>query len=345
MSAMIDAEVPAEIAALAPLLGKEVGRLGGVPTIRSLAKGQSNPTFLLEGPQGRAVLRTQPTGALLKGAHAVDREYRVMKALAETKVPVPEMLFSGGQDATLDRRFIVMQLVEGVTHWDPALPDMTPRLRAGLYDAMCGLLADLHDINPDTIGLGDFGRPGNYFSRQFATWLRQYRATEREQNSDVERLIVWLTENQPPDDGQVSLVHGDFRIDNMIFADGSARVRALLDWELSTLGHPLADLAYQCMQWRLSNDNVFKGLGGIDRRDSGIPDEPAYVARYCELRRIPAIENWTYYLAFSFFRLLAILQGVYRRYLDGNAANARTALQYGKTVPILAALAIEAIDT
>jgi len=340
----MSAGIPTDIAALAPLLGKEVARLGGTPSIRSLASGQSNPTFLLEGPQGNAVLRTQPAGARLKGAHAVDREYQVMKALAGTKVPVPEMLHKGGEDSTLDRRYIVMELVEGITHWDPALPGMTPVERASIYDAMCILLADLHDVSPEAIGLGDYGRPGNYFDRQFATWQRQYRATETGTNEDVERVIVWLADNQPPDDGKASLVHGDFRIDNMIFAPGSLKIQALLDWELSTLGHPYADLAYQCMQWRLPNNNAFKGLGGIDRAGCGIPGEQEYVARYCELRRIPSIENWSYYLVFSFFRLIAILQGIYRRYLDGNAANAETALRYGETVPILAALAVEEID-
>ena len=161
---------------------------------------------------------------------------------------------------------------------------------------------------------------------------------------DIERLINWLEANQPPDDGAVALVHGDFRIDNMIFAKNSAEVRALLDWELSTLGHPLADLAYQCMQWRLPHTNAFKGLGGLDRAALGIPDEASYVAAYCRRRGLSGIDNWTFYLAFSFFRLSAILQGIYRRYLDGNAANAETALLYGKTVPILARLATEAID-
>lgn len=340
----MNGEVPGDVAALAPHLGDRVPQLGGTPAIRAFSKGQSNPTFLLDGPKGRAVLRVQPPGALLKGAHAVHREYRVMDALRTTKVPVPKMLLSGGDDASLERRYIVMELVEGVTHWDPALPGLTPARRAAIYDAMCVLLADLHSVDPEAVGLGDYGRPSGYFARQFATWQRQYRAAEVEENPDVERLIAWLAENQPPDDGAVSLVHGDFRIDNMIFSEEGAEVRALLDWELSTLGHPLADLAYQCMQWRLPNANAFKGLGGIARKGSGIPDEATYVARYCALRGLPGIDNWTYYLAFSFFRLAAILQGIYRRYLDGNAANAETALLYGKTVPILAALAVEAIE-
>ncbi|WP_272008513.1 phosphotransferase family protein [Roseovarius sp. ZX-A-9] len=338
------AAIPADIAALAPVIAARVPSLGGTPQVRAFGKGQSNPTYLLEGPESCAVLRVQPPGPLLKGAHAVDREFRVMDALRDTRVPVPRMLLQGGADETLDRRYIVMQMVSGVTHWDPALPGMTSALRGQIYGAMAALLADLHMVDIEACGLGDYGRPGNYFARQFATWTRQYRAAEVETNPDIERLIGWLEANQPEDDGAVSLVHGDFRIDNMIFAEGSAEVRALLDWELSTLGHPLADLAYQCMQWRLPNENAFKGLGGVDRATLGIPDEAEYVATYCRHRGLPGIDNWSYYLAFSFFRLTAILQGIYRRYLDGNAANAETALQYGQTVPILAALAVEMID-
>lgn len=341
---MTAAPIPQDIAALAPVLGTRVPRLGGVPRISHFGKGQSNPTFLLEGPRGRAVLRVQPPGPLLKGAHAVDREYRVMDALRGSRVPVPEMLLSAGCDDSLDRRYIVMEMVQGVTHWDPALPGHTPTERAAIYDAMNALLADLHMLDPAARGLADFGRPGDYFARQLATWTRQYRAAETEENADIERLIAWLDANPPPDDGVAALVHGDFRIDNMIFSEDGAGIRALLDWELSTLGHPLADLAYQCMQWRLPHDNAFKGLGGLDRAALGIPDEAGYVAAYCRRRGLPGIAHWTRYLAFSFFRLTAILQGIYRRHLDGNAANAETALLYGQTVPILAALAIEAID-
>lgn len=339
-----DASIPGDIAALAPEIARQVQRLGGTPQIRPFGKGQSNPTFLLEGPSCRAVLRVQPPGQLLRGAHAVDREYRVMAALHGSPVPVPEMLLCAGQDDSLDRRYVVMELVEGVTHWDPALPGKTPAERAAIYDAMNALLADLHMIDPVALGLGDFGRADNYFARQLATWTRQYGAAETGTNADVDRLIAWLDANPPPDDGPAALVHGDFRIDNMIFAEDGPQVRALFDWELSTLGNPLADLAYQCMQWRLPHDNAFKGLGGLDRAALGIPDEATYVAAYCHRRGLPGIAHWTHYLAFSFFRLLAILQGIYRRHLDGNAANSETALLYGQTVPILARLAMQAIE-
>lgn len=335
---------PADIAALAPVIAGKIPHLGAISRITPFGKGQSNPTFLVEGISGNAVLRVQPAGELLKGAHAVDREYRVMDALKKTNVPVPRMLMAGGADETLDRRYIVMEMIEGVTYWDPALPDKTPTERAEIYDAMGALLADLHSVDIETCGLGDFGRPGNYFARQFATWQRQYRAAETAPYPDIEKLILWLEKNQPPDDGKIALVHGDFRIDNIIFCRDKPQVLAMLDWELSTLGHPLADLAYQCMQWRLPNEGAFKGLEGLNRNELGIPDEAGYVAAYCRRRGISGIDHWTYYLAFSFFRLAAILQGIYRRYLDGNAANPETSLQYGETVSLLVDRAIEMIE-
>ncbi|GGF00239.1 phosphotransferase family protein [Stappia taiwanensis] len=336
--------VPGDVAALAPLLEERLPALGRGVTIAPFGGGQSNPTFLALGSGGEAVLRVQPAGKRLKGAHAVDREFRVMAALHGSRVPVPEMLLSGGEDEWLDRRFIVMQRVEGVVFWDPALPDKTPAERGRVYDAMVTVLADLHDVDIASVGLSDYGRPGNYFARQFATWQRQYRASETGENRDMEQLIAWLDRHLPEDDGTVSLVHGDYRIDNLIFDPEVLAIRAVLDWELSTLGHPFADLAYQCMQWRLPNDGVFKGLGGVDREALGIPDEAAYLAAYCRRRGLARIEGWTFHLAFSFFRLAAILQGIYRRYLDGNAANAETALRYGQTVPVLTALAMAEVE-
>ncbi|WP_293723355.1 phosphotransferase family protein [Stappia sp.] len=338
------AGVPDDVAALAPLLGERVGELGGMPRILPLGQGQSNPTFRLEGPGGQAVLRVQPPGDLLKGAHAVDREYRVMKALAPTRVPVPRVMLLGEAGEGLDRKYVVMELIEGVVHWDPAIPGATREQRAAIHEAMVTVLADLHSVDVDACGLGDYGRPGNYFARQIATWERQYRQSETARIPDIERLIGWLGEARLPPDAAPALVHGDFRIDNMVFAASGERVCAVLDWELSTLGHPYADLAYQCMQWRLPHDSTFKGLGGIDRARLGIPSEEAYVAAYCRKRGLPGIENWTFCLAFSFFRLAAILQGVYKRHLDGNAANAETARHYGRTVPVLARLACEAIE-
>ncbi len=199
-------------------------------------------------------------------------------------------------------------------------PDAVPT-RAAIYDSMNAALAQLHGVEPAAVGLSDFGVPGNYFERQFGRWTKQYAASEVDRNENIHRLIDWLAARMPPDDGQVALVHGDYRLDNMVFARDSAAILGILDWELSTLGHPLADLAYQCMQWRLPHHGGFRGLGGIDRAAIGIPSEEEYVAAYCRRRGIGPIDNWPFYLAFSFFRLAAILQGVYKRSLDGNASN------------------------
>jgi aminoglycoside phosphotransferase (APT) family kinase protein len=219
-----------------------------------------------------------------------------------------------------------------------------PTERAAIYDALNETLANLHNVNVAEVGLTDFGRPGSYFSRQMNTWTRQYRGSETEPIAAMDRLIDWLEANQPEDDGQVSLVHGDYRLDNVMFAKDAPRAIAVLDWELSTLGHPLADLAYQCMNWRLPHAGHFRGLAGVERAGTGLPVEEDYVATYCARRGIGEIENWTFYIAFSFFRLGAILQGVYKRALDGNASQPERAMTYGKAVPLLAQLAVDTID-
>jgi aminoglycoside phosphotransferase (APT) family kinase protein len=275
----------------------------------------------------------------------VDREYRVMKALKGTKVPVPDAFFLAPEDSAIGRMFFVMGFLDGRIFWDPSLPELSTNAeRAAIYDAMNGTLAALHDVDVEKAGLADFGRPGSYFKRQLSRWTSQYRASETGAVADMDRLIAWLETNLPPDDGIVSLVHGDYRLDNMIFAPDRPDILAVLDWELSTLGHPYADLAYQCMQWRLPHSSGFKGLGGIDRSAIGLPSEEEYVARYCERRGLAGIDNWTFYLAFSFFRLAAICQGVYKRALDGNASNPEKARTYGEAVKLLAGLAIELLD-
>jgi aminoglycoside phosphotransferase (APT) family kinase protein len=238
-----------------------------------------------------------------------------------------------------------MGFVEGRIFWDPALPEISsPEERGALYDAMNRVLAALHDVDIEAAGLGDFGRPGSYFERQIARWSKQYRASETETLPDMDRLITWLEGNLVADDGRVSLVHGDFRLDNMIFAPDRAEVLAVLDWELSTLGHPFADLSYQCMQWRLPHASGFRGLGGLDRKALGLPTEEDYVARYCQRRGLDGVPDWTFHLAFSFFRLAAICQGVYKRSLDGTASNPEKAKSYGEAVRLLAALACDVID-
>lgn len=329
---------------LGPALERDVPGFRGLQEIKKFGSGQSNPTYLLTAESGRYVLRAKPPGQLLKSAHQVDREFRVMRALADTDVPVPRMLYLSPEDSVLGRMFYVMDFVDGRILWDPALPDAKDNEeRTAIYDAMNDTLAKLHSVDVEAVGLGDFGRQGSYFERQLGRWTSQYRASETEPNADMDALIAWLEKHLPPDDGQVSLVHGDYRLDNMIFASDRPEVIAVLDWELSTLGHPIADLAYQCMQWKLPHQTAFRGLGGIDRAALGLPTEAEYVAAYCKRRGIAAIDNWTFFLAFSFFRLAAICQGVYKRALDGNASNPGKAATYHQAVKLLAHLASQTI--
>jgi aminoglycoside phosphotransferase (APT) family kinase protein len=332
-------------AALGPYLKANVPGFAGLEAIEKFNSGQSNPTYLLRAKSGRYVLRAKPPGELLKSAHQVDREFRVMKALKGTEVPVPDALFLAPEDSAIGRMFFVMGFLDGRIFWDPSLPELPGNAeRTAIYDAMNATLAALHDVDIEKAGLADFGRPGSYFERQLSRWSSQYRASETGTVADMDRLIAWLEKHLPPDDGIVSLVHGDYRLDNMIFAPDGPEILAVLDWELSTLGHPYADLAYQCMQWRLPHSSGFKGLGGIDRAAIGLPSEQEYVELYCERRGLAGIGNWTFYLAFSFFRLAAICQGVYKRALDGNASNPEKARTYGEAVKLLAGLAVERID-
>ncbi|MFZ1773752.1 MAG: phosphotransferase family protein [Rhizobiaceae bacterium] len=333
---------PAEIA---QWLEANIDGFQGLQTVTKFSSGQSNPTYLLTADSGKYVLRTKPQGALLKSAHLVDREFRVMQALAGSKVPVPKVFaLCSDRDSPVWRMFYVMAHCEGRIFWDPALPEAASNAeRAAIYDAMNATLAALHDVDISAVGLADYGKPGNYFERQLARWTSQYKTSQTGDLPAMEALMAWLSANLPADDGQVSLVHGDYRLDNMIFAPDQPEILAVIDWELSTLGHPLADLAYQCMQWRLPHDSGFRGLGGLDRQALGIPSEQAYVDAYCGRRGIGPVSNWDFYVAFSFFRLAAILQGVYRRSLDGNASNPEKAKLYGQAVPLLAAMAMKTV--
>jgi len=329
---------PFDMEALADELHELVPGFSGLHAIEKFNTGQSNPTYRVEADSGRYVLRAKPPGTLLKSAHQVDREYRVMKALAEHGVPVPKVFALSGEHSAIGRMYFVMELVEGRILWDPALPGMTREERAAIYDGMNDVLARLHRVDPEAAGLADFGRSGNYFARQIRRWSEQYVASKTDDLPDMDRLMEWLWENLPEDDGLVRVVHGDFRLDNMIFTAHGEKVLALIDWELSTLGHPLADLSYQCMQWRLPHASGFRGLGGLDLADLGIPNEADYVALYAKRSGIE-VANWPFCLAFSFFRLASILQGVYKRSLDGNASNPEGAREIAKAVPLLARMA------
>ncbi|MEI9419890.1 phosphotransferase family protein [Mesorhizobium sp. Cs1299R1N1] len=332
-------------AALAPYLETHIPGFSGLAAIEKFKSGQSNPTYLLTAASGRYVLRAKPPGQLLKSAHQVDREFRVMEALSGTAVPVPKMLHLSAEGSPIGRMFYIMGFLDGRMFWDPALPEARDNdERAAIYDAMNATLAALHDVDVEAVGLSDFGRPGNYFERQLARWTSQYRASETGTIADMDQLIAWLDTHMPTDDVRVSLVHGDYRLDNVIFAPDQPRVLAVLDWELSTSGHPFADIAYQCMQWRLPHASGFRGLGGIDRSALGLPSEEDYVAAYCRRRGLTGIGNWTFFLAFSFFRLAAICQGVYKRALDGNASNPEKAKTYGEAVKLLSHLAAELIE-
>ena len=315
----------------------------GLRAVTKFGAGQSNPTFALEADSGRYVLRRKPDGALLKSAHLVEREYRVMRALRPVGFPVPGALALCEDPAIIGSTFFIMAHVDGRIFWDPAMPDSTPDERAAIYDAMNAALAQLHGVDVAAVGLADYGKPGDYFARQLARWSDQYRASETEKLADMDALIAWLGAHRPADDGRVALVHGDWRIDNIIFAPHAPEVAAVLDWELSTLGHPFADLAYQCMQWRLPNAGEFRGLGGIDRARLGLPSEAAYVAAYARRLGVSGIDHWTFLIAFAFFRVAAIVQGVYKRALEGNASNPDRARKMGAAVPMMARLAIDAI--
>ena len=307
--------------------------------------GQSNPTFKLTTGEGKHyVLRRKPPGELLKSAHAVDREFRVISALRDTDVPVPKTFVLCEDDAIVGSMFYVMEYKEGRILWDPLLPDAADNAeRSAIYDAMNQTMAALHNVDVDAVGLTSFGRPGNYFERQLGRWSTQYRASETCHIASMESLMTWLVAKMPEDDGTVTLVHGDYRLDNMMFHSTEPRVIALLDWELSTLGHPLADLANQCMAWMLPREGRIKGLGGVDRASLGIPSDEEYIARYCERTGRDGIENWNFYLVFSLFRLAAILQGIVKRAQIGTASSAEADSQ-GEAVAQLADLAMLLTD-
>lgn len=320
-----------DTASLSRYLRAHIAGFQEILAFEKFKDGQSNPTYRLTANSGEFVLRRKPSGVLLKSAHAVDREYRVIKSLADTDVPVPIALHLCEDTDVIGSEFYIMSYVAGRTFWKPALPELDNAARTQLYNEMNKTLAAIHSVDIATVGLEDFGKPGNYFERQVTRWSGQYKASETEHILNMNAIMDWLTANMVPDDGQVSLVHGDFRIDNLMCSDTGTEILAVLDWELSTLGHPFADLAYQCSLWRMPPEAKLAGLKGIDQVALGIPSEEQYVEQYCHRRGISSIDHWKFYLVFSLFRMAAIVQGVKKRALDGNASSDK-AMEVGSLV-------------
>jgi aminoglycoside phosphotransferase (APT) family kinase protein len=307
-------------------LGRHVAGCRGPVAAERFAGGQSNPTYRLTAASGNYVLRRKPPGPLLPSAHAVDREFRVLRALAETAVPVPRVYALCEDDAVIGSAFYVMEHLDGRIFWDQRLPEIASAAeRAAMFDSMNRVIADLHKVDYAAVGLGEFGRPGNYMARQIARWSRQYRASETETIAAMDRLIEWLPEHLPPE-SPPAIVHGDYRMDNLVFHKTEPRVIGVLDWELSTIGDPLADFAYHVLTWRVTPE-LFRGLAGVDFAALGIPGETEYVAAYCRRTGREAIPGWEFYLVYSLFRIAAILQGIAKRAIDGTAAAADAAEQ------------------
>jgi aminoglycoside phosphotransferase (APT) family kinase protein len=333
-----------DLTRLAPWLRDHVPGADGMIGAEKFAGGQSNPTYLLSvDGVPHFVLRRKPDGVLLPSAHAIEREFRVTDALKDTKVPVARPLALCEDSTVVGTPFFVMDYAQGRNFWDARLPGKTGEERAAVYDEMNRVLAALHAVDPAAVGLSDYGRPGNYFARQVARWTKQYRATETRRIGAMERLIEWLPAHDPGLDG-CRIVHGDFRNDNMIFAADAPRIVAVLDWELSTLGHPLADLAQHVMAWRVPHEG-YRGLSDADLPTLGIPAEADYVRRYAQRSGLDAIDpgHWRYAMAFAMFRNAAIRQGVYRRALEGNASSEAAAL-HGARAGEIAGLAWRIAD-
>ena len=333
-------DLPAD--ALAAYLEAHVDGFRGPLIATKFKGGQSNPTYRIDAASGTYVLRRKPPGPLLPSAHAVDREFRVLQSLHGTSVPVAKPLHLCSDESVIGSMFYLMAFVDGRIFWDPSLPDMAAVDRADLYLGIIDAMAALHTVDPAAVGLGDYGKPGNYFERQIRRWSEQYRASETRPIAAMDALIDALPARCPADDGVVALAHGDFRIDNLMFHPDEPRVIAIVDWELSTLGHPLADLGYFCMALRLPRNPALPGLAGLDRAALGIPDEAALLARYSQLTGRPIPTDWPFVLAFSFFRLAAIAQGVAKRAEQGNASSEQAA-QAGRMVEMLATLGLGAL--
>jgi aminoglycoside phosphotransferase (APT) family kinase protein len=321
-----------DVAALERYMRSNVESFGGPLEVEQFKGGQSNPTFLLRTPKWRYVLRRKPPGKLLPSAHAVDREYRVITALHETEVPVAKTWCLCEDESVIGTAFYIMDYVEGRVLWDQTLPGMTKAQRRDIFDEQNRVIAALHQVDYNAVGLSDYGKPGSYIERQVNRWIKQYRASETEHIEAMENLIEWLPKNIPPGD-ETSIVHGDYRLDNVIFHPSEPRILAVLDWELSTLGHPLADFAYHCMYWRLTAGE-FRGIGGVDLVSLGIPTEEEYVDTYCRRTARAGIPHWDFYMAYNMFRLAGILQGIMGRVKDGTAASSYAAEQGKRAKPM-----------
>lgn len=327
---------------LAAYLQARVPGFRGPLTATKFKGGQSNPTYRIDAASGCYVLRRKPPGKLLASAHAVDREYRVLRALEHGAVPVATPLHLCEDTDVIGSAFYLMSYVSGRVYWDPALPELAPAQRGAIYDAALDSLIALAGLDVAAAGLADYGKPGNYFARQIARWSEQYRASETTSIAAMDRLIATLPAAAPADDGRIALVHGDFRLDNLMWSE-EPRLLAVVDWELSTLGHPLADLGYFCMALRLPRNPVLPGLAGMDRAALGIPEETALLARFAAATGLDPGDAWPFHLAFHFFRLAAIAQGVMQRALQGNASNEQ-ALAAGRMAETIAQMGWEVLD-
>ena len=326
-----------DVARLEAYLRAQVDGYAGSLEVEQFKGGQSNPTYRLAAGGKRYVMRSKPGPAtkLLPSAHAVEREFRVISALGKTDIPVPRTYALCEDEGVIGRAFYIMDCVEGRVLWDQTLPGMSNAERGAIYDEMNRVIAALHKVDYQAIGLGDYGKPGNYFARQIGRWSKQYQASETEKIEAMDHLIAWLPNNIPAGD-ETAIVHGDYRLDNLIFHPTEPRILAILDWELSTLGHPLADFSYHCMSWHTPPGH-FRGIAGLDLAGLGIPTEQAYVGAYCKRTGRERIDNWNFYLAYNMFRLAGILQGIMKRALDGTAASAH-ALDAGKRAKPMAEL-------
>jgi aminoglycoside phosphotransferase (APT) family kinase protein len=331
-----------DTAALQDWLEANLPSFKGPLNVEQFKGGQSNPTYKLLTPQRTYVMRSKPGPAakLLSSAHAIEREFRVMQALAGTDVPVAKMHLLCEDESVIGRAFYIMQFMDGRVLWDQALPGMAAAERSAVYDEMNRVIGALHSVDVAAAGLADYGKPGNYFDRQIGRWSKQYLASITEPIGEMDRLIDWLPAHVPAgarDAAQVSVVHGDFRLDNLVFHRDEPRVIAVLDWELSTTGHPLADFSYHCMAWHIP-PGVFRGIGGLDHSALGIPAERDYVRRYCQRTgrndADAVMADWNFYLAYNLFRLAAITQGIAKRVVDGTAASEQARATGAATRPL-----------